>query len=329
MDTINSFWYDRTVFVTGGAGFLGAYLVRYLVDHGAHVLVLLADEDPRSNFFQWELDKQVVCVRGVVENYTLLKRLINEYEVQTVFHLAAQPLVTVAYRDPLATFESNIRGTYHVLEACRHGSHITEVVVASSDKAYGIHTSQPYTESHALHGNHPYDVSKSCADLLAQTYSHTYGLPVVITRSGNFYGGGDLYFDRIVPHTIKQYISGKAPQLRSDGTHIRDYVYVKDVVSAYITLAEQLQLKQLQGHAFNFGHGKGVSVLEIVSLIKRLCGSSREPVILDIARAEIPEQYVATDKIQSLIGWEPHYSLEQGLLETISWYKQYLGDVHA
>ena len=323
METIN-FWQNKNVFITGGNGFLGSWLVKELLEKEANIIVLIYEEDPRSNFYKWELDKKVIKIKGQIEDYNLLKSIINKYEIATVFHLAAQPLVTIALRDPLHTFESNIRGTYNLLEACRNSQFIKEIVIASSDKAYGDHDKQPYTEEFALQGKHPYDVSKSCTDLLAQTYAKTYKLPVVITRSGNFYGGGDLYFDRIIPHAIAQYLMNKKPQLRSDGTHKRDYVYIKDVVDAYITLAEKLHDKNLSGHGFNFGLGKGVSVLEIVETIKKLMNSNLEPEILDTAKAEIQEQYLNAEKISKVVGWKPQYSLEEGLKETIEWYKEFL-----
>lgn len=325
MEKIN-FWKNRKVFVTGGNGFLGSWLVKELLNLGANVTILIYEEDPKSNFYIWDLHKKVIQIRGSVEDYNLLKSIINKYEIETVFHLAAQPLVTVALRDPLHTFESNIRGTYNLLEACRQSSFIKEIVIASSDKAYGDNKIQPYTEEHPLQGKHPYDVSKSCTDLLAQAYAQTYKLPVVITRSGNFYGGGDLNFDRIIPHAIAQYLTNKAPELRSDGTHIRDYVYIKDVVSAYITLAENLNEKNLSGHGFNFGWGKGYSVLEIIETIKNLIGSDIKPKILNTAKAEIQEQYLNAEKISKVIGWKPKYNLENGLKESIAWYKEFLNN---
>lgn len=325
MEKIN-FWENRKVFVTGGNGFLGSWLVNELLDKDAEVIVLIYEEDPRSNFYKWNLDKKTIQIRGKIEDYPLLKSIINKYEIETIFHLAAQPLVTVALRDPLHTFESNIRGTYNLLEACRHSQLIKEIIIASSDKAYGDHKKQPYTEEHALQGKHPYDVSKSCADLLAQAYSKTYKLPIIITRSGNFYGGGDLNFDRIIPHAIAQYLKNKAPELRSDGSHIRDYVYIKDVVSAYISLAENLKEKNLSGEAFNFGWGKGYSVLEIIETIRNLMKSDIKPKILNTAKAEIQEQYLNAEKISRVIEWSPKYTIEEGLKESIEWYKDFLNN---
>jgi CDP-glucose 4,6-dehydratase len=252
---------------------------------------------------------------------------VADYDVDSVFHLAAQAIVTTALRSPLATFESNIRGTYHLLEACRvHADLVKHVVVASSDKAYGESATLPYTEDMPLVGRHPYDVSKSCTDLLALTYAHTYQLPVIVARCGNIYGGGDLNWSRIVPGTIRSVLRNERPIIRSDGTFTRDYIYVRDVVEAYLALGSYVESKRGIGEAFNFSPESRVSVLEITREIQRLMKRpDLEPIVLNQAKAEIPNQYLDSSKAQRELGWAPRYSLEAGLLETIEWYRGFLG----
>ncbi|HIH17785.1 MAG TPA: NAD-dependent epimerase/dehydratase family protein [Nanoarchaeota archaeon] len=317
-----NFWTDKRVLVTGSAGFLGCWLCNILVENGACVTGLDIEIKPKSNFYNFNLKKRIKQLHVDVTNYALLRKIFSQEEPEIVFHLAAQPLVTLANKNPLPTFENNIKGTWNVLEAARNSRSMNGVVVASSDKAYGIHETLPYTEDAPLRGAYPYDVSKSAADLITQAYSKTYGLPVGITRSGNFYGGGDLYFDRIVPGTIKSLIFDEAPIIRSDGRFVRDYIYIKDVANAYMLLAKKL--KQVRGEAFNLTTEEPLDVLALVSTISRLMGKQHlKPSILNIAKAEIREQYLSGKKARELLDWSAKYSLGESLKETITWYKQY------
>jgi CDP-glucose 4,6-dehydratase len=289
------------------------------------VIGLVRDSVPKSNFYLKGLDKQVICVRGEIENFDLIERILNEYEIEVVFHAAAQTLVSIANENPRSTFASNIAGTWNVLEAVRRAHRIRAVVLASSDKAYGSQEKLPYREDSPLIGRHPYDVSKSCADLIAQMYWHTYHVPVAITRCGNFYGGGDLNFNRIVPGTIRSLLQGEHPIIRSDGTLVRDYFYIKDAVEAYVLVAEALLKSRARGEAYNFSNEIQVTVLELVSCIQRLLGrEDLEPVILNEAPNEIAHQYLDAEKARKQFGWKPKYTLEQGLKETIEWYRAFL-----
>src|SRR5439155_11784392 len=272
-----------------------------------------------SNFYRFGLDKRVATVRGDLEDYSLIERILNEYEVEVVFHLAAQTIVGIANHNPLSTFSANIQGTWNVLEAARHARSIKAVVQASSDKAYGTHAMLPYTEEAPLVGRHPYDVSKSCADLIAQAYWTTYKLPVAITRCGNFYGGGDLNFNRVVPGTIRSIVDGQRPIIRSDGTLIRDYFYVKDGVGAYITTAEALLAGGAEGEAYNFSNEIQVTVRDLVDAICRVMGVKPDPVVQSDAPNEIPHQYLSAAKARRDLKWAPDYTLEQGLAETVDW----------
>ena len=322
-----AFWRDRSVFVTGCTGLLGSWLTHELVRQGAHVVGLVRDNVPRTNFLRLRLNERIRTVRGEVENYFLLERILNEYEVDTVFHLAAQTIVTIANRNPLSTFETNIKGTWSLLEACRLSSTVRRIIVASSDKAYGEQKELPYHEDAPLRGIHPYDVSKSCADLLALTYWNTYRLPVCVTRCGNLFGGGDLNFNRIVPGTIRKALLNEPPIVRSDGTFRRDYFYVNDAADAYLMLAEQMEKLKCYGEAFNFSHEKPMTVLEITNVILRLTGKENlQPIIRNEATGEILSQYLSAEKARKVLGWEPRYSLEADLNNTIEWYKEYLGD---
>jgi CDP-glucose 4,6-dehydratase len=271
-------------------------------------------------------------VSGDLTDLGTVERAIVEHETETVFHLGAQAIVAVAEALPIETFESNIRGTYNVLEACRrHSTVVHRVVVASSDKAYGAQDRLPYTEDMPLQGRRPYEVSKSCADLLARSYFDTYGLPVAIARCGNIYGGGDLNWSRLIPDTIRATLLGKPPVLRSNGRYVRDYVYVKDVVGAYTLLAQALDDKTKHGQAFNFSPERPYSVLEVVKAIQELLpATAQPPVILDIAQGEIESQYLDSSKARSNLGWSARYSFQEGLTETIAWYRDFLarGDAH-
>ena len=323
----NVLWRGKNVFITGCTGFLGAWLTKALVDRGANVVGLVRDNVPRANFLKLGLDKQIVTVRGEVENYFLLERAINEYEIDTVFHLAAQTIVTIANRNPLATFETNIKGTWNILEACRRSPTIKRIIVASSDKAYGEHKVLPYKEDAALKGPHPYDVSKSCADLLSLAYYSTYKSPVCVTRCGNFYGGGDLNFNRIVPGTIRSAIFNERPIIRSDGTLIRDYIYILDAVEAYILLAEKMEEPSIHGEAFNFSNEIQLNVLDMTRKILEVMGrKDLEPTVLNEAKGEIKHQYLSAEKARKALGWRPKYSLEEGLKETVKWYREFFGE---
>jgi CDP-glucose 4,6-dehydratase len=320
-------WQDKNVLITGCTGFLGSWLTQALVERHANVVGLIRDNVPRANFCRLGLSDRITTVRGEVENYFLLERTLNEYEIDTVFHLAAQTIVTIANRNPLSTFDTNIRGTWNILEACRRSSTVERIIIASSDKAYGEHEILPYTEEAALKGAHPYDVSKSCADLLATTYYRTYGLPVCVTRCGNFYGGGDLNFNRIVPGTIRTVLLNERPVIRSDGSLIRDYIYILDAVEAYLLLAEKMESLPICGEVFNFSNEIQLTVLELTNQILRLMGrEDLRPLIKNEARNEIKHQYLSAEKARSVLGWEPRYSPEQGLIESIAWYREFFND---
>jgi CDP-glucose 4,6-dehydratase len=320
-----SFWLDRPTLVTGATGLLGGWLVRHLLGLGADIVCLVRDWVPGSELVRSDAIEQMKVVRGDICDAPLVERVVGEYEIDTVFHLAAQTIVGIANRNPVSTFQTNIGGTCCLLEACRRSIKVKAIVVASSDKAYGDQNKLPYDETTALQGRHPYDVSKSCADLVAQSYFTTYGLPVGITRCGNFYGGGDLNWNRIVPGTIRSILRGKRPVIRSDGRYVRDYFYIEDGVAAYTLLAERLvDNPRLHGEAFNFSNETPVSVLEIVERITRLMRSRQKPVILNEASNEIREQYLSSAKARKMLKWEPLVTLDEGLRRTISWYRDFL-----
>jgi CDP-glucose 4,6-dehydratase len=322
---MGSFWQDRRVFVTGCTGLVGAETVRALLGRGAHVIGLVRDRVPGSEFFRAGLARRIDVIRGAVEDYALLERALAEYEVQTVIHLAAQTIVGIANRCPLSTFETNVKGTWCLLEAARRCGAPPQVIVASSDKAYGEQAELPYTEEAPLRGRHPYDASKSCADTLALTYHHTYGLPVCVTRCGNFFGGGDLNWNRLVPGTVRSVLRGLRPVIRSDGTYVRDYFYVKDGARAYLHLAECMAGRpEVVGQAFNFSNEVQVTALEMVRTVLRLMGSGLEPDVRGEAAHEIRHQYLSAEKARRLLGWRPQYALEDALRETIAWYREYL-----
>lgn len=324
------FWQDRPVLVTGGSGLLGGWLVKRLVHGGADVVCLLRDWVPQSELVQTGFFDRVKVVRGDVRDQALLERVLGEYEIHTVFHLAAQTIVTIANRNPVSTFESNIQGTWALLEACRRSPKIAQVILASSDKAYGDQTRLPYDENTPLQGQHPYDVSKSCADLIARTYAVSYGLPVAITRCGNFYGGGDLNWNRIVPGTIRSILRGQRPIIRSDGSFVRDYFYVEDGAAAYTLLAEKLaENPELAGEAFNFSNEIQVSVLDLVENLLRLTGSDLKPQVLNEVSNEIKHQYLSAAKARSLLGWTPQFTLEEGLARTLAWYESYFSAIRS
>lgn len=323
---VNAYWLDRPTFVTGGTGLLGSWLVRRLVEAGAEVVCLVRDWVPQSELVRSGLVERIKTVRGDVRDGKLLERILGEYEIDSVLHLAAQTIVTIANRNPLSTFETNIAGTWNLLEACRRSPLVKSIVIASSDKAYGDQQVLPYAESTPLQGTHPYDVSKSAADLLATTYAVSYGLPVAITRCGNFYGGGDLNWNRIVPGTIRSVIRAQRPVIRSNGNLVRDYFYVEDGAAAYMLLAQKVaELADIKGQAFNFSYGKPMTVLEIARCILSLMGSDLEPEIKNEASNEIEKQYLDSVKARQGLGWSPLFSMEEGLVNTIDWYANFLG----
>lgn len=325
-----TFWHERPVLVTGCTGLLGAWLTHTLVEVGADVIGLIRDDVPNSWLVSSGTITQIRVAHGDVTDYAVVERVINEYEVDTVFHLAAQTIVGIANRAPLSTFDTNIRGTWIVLEAIRRSPTVKHVVIASSDKAYGSQPHLPYTEEMTLKGQHPYDVSKSAADLIAQMYGKTYGLPLAITRCANLYGGGDLNWNRLIPGTIRSALQGQQPIIRSDGTFIRDYLYVRDAVSAYLMVAEALEQPSLWGQAFNCGTDAPMSVLDMVKLILSLSPHPElDPWIMDEVTHEIKDQYLDSTKIHKMIGWAPAYSREQAMRETIDWYARHLGMVSA
>jgi CDP-glucose 4,6-dehydratase len=320
------FWRDRRVLVTGATGLVGSALVRCLQEVDADVVCLVRDWVPGSDIVRSRLIEKVTSVRGDVCDQPLLERLLGEYEIQTVIHLAAQTIVTIANRNPVSTFASNIGGTWSLLEACRRSPTVKQIVVASSDKAYGDQPLLPYTEDTPLAGRHPYDVSKSCADLIAQSYAVTYDLPVVVSRCGNFYGEGDLNWNRIVPGTIRSVLRGERPIIRSDGRYVRDYFYVEDGAAAYMLLAERLAADpSLRGRAYNFSTETPVTVSEMVERILRAMGSDLAPDVRNEASHEILRQCLSATRARTELGWQPIYGLDDGLRRTIAWYQTLLG----
>lgn len=324
--TATGFWRDRPTLVTGGTGLVGSWLVRRLVESGADVVCLVRDRVPQSELWRSGVVERVKLVYGDVADQPLLERALGEYEIDTVLHLAAQTIVGVANRNPISTFESNIAGTWRMLEACRHSPLVRQIVIASSDKAYGEAERLPYDESTPLQGRHPYDVSKSCADLIAHSYAATWKLPVAITRCGNFYGGGDLNWNRIVPGTIRSVLRGQRPVIRSDGQFVRDYFFVEDGVAAYMLLAERLAAdRNLIGRAWNFSYEQPLTVLELVRKILTAMQSQLEPDIRNQAHNEIVRQFLSSTRARAELGWQPRFTLDDGLTRTIAWYREFLG----
>lgn len=322
-----NFWRDRSVLLTGATGLLGSWLARRLSERGANLVCVVRDWVPQSELVRNGELERVNVVRGDITDRDLLERALGEYEVQTVFHLAAQTIVGIANRNPVSTFESNIQGTWNLLEACRRSPLVSAIVTASSDKAYGDQTVLPYDETMPLEGRHPYDVSKSCADLIAQAYAATYQLPVAITRCGNFYGGGDLNWNRVVPGTIRSILRNEAPVIRSDGQYIRDYFYVEDGAAAYMLLAERLTAEpSLRGMAFNFSNEIQVTVLTLVEKILASMGSQLKPEVQNQAVNEIRHQYLSAERARRLLHWAPQFSLDEGLERTIAWYRAFFGE---
>lgn len=326
VEGVVNFWQDRPVLLTGATGLLGGWMLKRLADLKADVVCLVRDWVPSSEAVRSGLLEQVKVVRGDVTDRDLLERILGEYEITTVFHLAAQTIVSIANRNPISTFETNIAGTWSVLESCRRSPAVRHIVVASSDKAYGEHRSLPYDESAALQGRHPYDVSKSCADLLAQSYAKTYGLPVAVTRCGNLYGGGDLNWNRVVPGTIRSVLRGQRPVIRSDGKYVRDYFYVEDAAAALIALAEKMSEEKhrcLAGSAFNFSDERPLTVIDLVRKILNLMESGLKPIIQNKVQNEIRRQYLSSRKARAKLGWRPAFGLDEGLARTIDWYRNF------
>ena len=321
-------WRGRRVLVTGATGIVGSWVVKALLERRASVVALCADVDPQSELVRSGDIHKIRQVYCSLEDAAAVERAVGGAEVDVVIHLGAQTLVGVATQAPVATFEANIRGTYQLLDACRmHASTIKAIVVASSDKAYGSSPDLPYTEETPLRAQHPYDVSKACTDLLAKTYHQTYGLPILVARCGNIYGGGDLNWTRIVPGTIRSLLRGERPIVRSDGTFVRDYLYVKDAASAYLCLAESAFTGRLRGEAVNFGGGARRTVLEVVADLQRITGrGDLAPDIRNTAAAEIRDQWLSFDKATRLLGWTPSFTLDQGLRETLDWYRRWFAD---
>lgn len=320
------FWAGRRVLVTGATGMIGSWLVKELVARAAYVVALVRDVDPQSELYRSGDVGRISVVNGALEDFWTLQRAIGQYEVETVFHLGAQTIVGTAYRLPLLTFEANVRGTYNLLEACRQQRDLVQrVVIASSDKAYGEQPDLPYVEDMPLNGRHPYEVSKTCADLIAQTYHRTYGLPLAIARCGNVYGGGDLNWSRLVPGTIRSLLRRERPVIRSDGMYVRDYIYVKDVGRAYMKIAERLDDDRVRGEAFNFGSESPMAVLDMVGAIQSLMRCEDvQPEICNTARGEIRSQYLSSQKARAILDWKLTFDLESGLRQTIAWYEAFL-----
>ena len=323
---MTTFWQDRSVFVSGATGLLGSWLAEELLDQGARVICLVRDWVPESRAVGSGVLQRSVVIRGELEDYALVLRVLNEYEVDSVFHLGAQTIVGTAARSPLSTFESNLRGTWTLLEAARQcARRIERVVVASSDKAYGEHSVLPYREDTPLQGRFPYDASKACADLIALSYAHTYDLPIAVTRCGNLFGGGDLNYNRLIPGTIRSVLKKERPVIRSDGSFVRDYFYVRDAVTAYMRLAERLPGDGFNGEAFNFGNETPLSVLEVVERVAATLGQPElTPIVLNEAIHEIPRQYLDCTKAKTSMGWQAQFSFEEALGETVSWYRESL-----
>ena len=318
-----SFWTNRNVLVTGATGFIGAHVTRMLVEQGARVVCLQRDAVRANALDVFDLRRRTTVISGALEDYALLERILNEYEIEAVFHVAAQAIVGVANRSPLSTFEANVRGTYCLLEACRVTKTVQRIVVASSDKAYGTHENLPYTEDNALNGLFPYDASKVCTDVIARSYAHAYNVPVAVTRFANVYGPGDMNLSRVVPGTILSVLKDESPIIRSDGTPIREFVYVDDVARGYLLLAEHIA--EAKGEAFNFGTGEQVNMLDLVERNIRLAGKSLEPKVMLQTKiaGEIDAQYLSAAKVEARFGWKAEINLDEGLRRTIEWYRNY------
>jgi len=321
-DKVNkAFWKNKNVLITGYRGFLGSHITKTLLDTKAKITgVDRISQSGKTILTPNDYDR-IHIILGDITDYAQIANAINGNKINVIFHIAAKALVGECLDNPLDAFTTNIQGTWNVLEAARNCKTVKAVIVSSSDKAYGDNNELPYKEGHPLQGNHPYDVSKSCADLLAETYHHTYGLPVCVTRCGNIHGPGDYNFSRIIPETIKSALQDTTLNIRSDGKPTRDYTYIEDIVNGYILIAEYLQRLLLAGHAFNLSGENPVSVIDIVKLTYKLMGKKPNYKILNQAKYEIQDQYLSAKKAHILLGWKPKYSLEEGLIKTIDWLK--------
>jgi len=317
-----NFWKDRRVLITGYEGFLGSHITRKLLELEARIFGLDIVTHRKETILSENNLAKISITKGNVENLVFVSEIIQKNKIEFIFHLAARALVNDGVEKPVRTFSTNIAGTWNILEAARNNKNIKVIIIASSDKAYGPSKELPYRENFLLAGNHPYDVSKSCADLIAYTYYHTYGLPVSVTRCGNIYGPGDFNFSRIVPDAVRCAISGKTLLIRSNGRFTRDYVYIDDIVDGYLMLVEQMGKKKLSGQAFNFSNENPISVLEIAKAIYRLAKKKPNYRVLDRVRYEIKEQYLSAQKARKILAWKPSHSLDEGLRRTIEWYKQ-------
>jgi CDP-glucose 4,6-dehydratase len=317
-------WLDRPALVTGATGLAGGWLVRRLLELQAQVVCLVRDWVPGSALLSGSAGDGATLVFGDVRDQALLERTLGDYEVEVVFHLAAQTIVPTANRNCVETFDTNVRGTWTLLEACRRSPGVGAIVVASSDKAYGAQQSLPYREDTPLAPKHPYDVSKACADLIARSYAATYDLPLAVTRAGNFFGGGDLNWSRVVPGTIRSVLRGRPPIIRSDGTPLRDYIYIEDAVEAYLLLGEAVAEGRSRGAAVNISYERPRSVREVVSAVLDHLGSDLEPVVEASARHEIQDQYLDATHAREQLGWSPRYDFDEGLRRTVAWYRTFL-----
>jgi len=319
------FWKDKKVLITGFEGFLGSHLTRAILQTGAKVIGLDIKTFRKETILGTQDYKKIIVYKGSVANRNLIRGILRKHSISVTFHLAAEAIVSRSQVNPLKAFKSNIAGTWEVLEAARLQANLRAIVVASSDKAYGSHEKLPYREGASLAANHPYDVSKSCADLIANTYFHTYGLPLAITRCGNIYGPGDFNFSRLIPDAMRSLIMNKRLKIRSDGTFVRDYIYVEDIVAGYIKIAELLGKRKVLGEAFNLSDEKPLTVIKLLKEIERinLGGNELKYKIMDTAKYEIKEQYLSAAKARRILRWKPRYSLEEGLRETAKWYTEY------
>lgn len=317
------FWNGKNVFLTGAGGMVGSHIAQKLVSCGANVIALVRSRDPRAYFYSEGLDKKTVLAHGDLKDFDRVCDIITRYEIETVLHLGAQPIVGTALVNPIETFRTNVEGTVNILEGARKSPLVKQVVVASSDKAYGKSAKLPYTEDMAMRGDAPYEVSKSCADLISLSYAETYGMPVTVTRFGNIYGPGDLNFNRIVPGAMRAGLADSVLDIRSDGKMVREYLYVEDVANGYLMLAENIE--KTKGEAFNFSSGERLNVMDVVGKVGKVMGKQVKTRILNIAKNEIPEQYLSSDKVRKLLGWKAEYNFEKGLEATVPWYKRLLG----
>lgn len=314
------FWEKRNVFITGSTGLLGSWITKYLVDHEANVVALIRNDvpEPFAKTFS-----RLTLVKSEVTDYKKILSTLKRYNIETVFPLAAQTMSPIANNNPISTFETNIQGAWVTLEACRNVKSVKRIIFPSSDKAYGEEERLPYTEDSKLTAKRPYTVSKSCADLIAQAYYASYNLPICITRCGNFFGGGDLRFDRLVPSVIYSALLNKHLVIRSDGKYVRDFIYVEDGARASLQLAESMDNPKIWGNAFNFSYEKPVKVLELVDKILKKMGSNLKPEVLGLSLNEVRDQYLSSKKAKKMLGWVPSFDLEKGLDLTIEWYRDY------